>query len=46
MSFCMVILGIMAAVAIDTENPAHVNYSLVALTAICFSCAAYIEVKK
>lgn len=46
MSFWMTILGIMAAVAVDKSNPAHVNYSLVALTAICFSCAAYIEVKK
>lgn len=46
MGFWMMILGAMAAIAIDAENPAHVNYSLVALTAICFSCAAYIEVKK
>lgn len=46
MSFWMMILGIMAAISIDSEKPAHTNYSLVVLTAICFSCAAYIEVNR
>jgi len=46
MSFWMMILGIVAAISIDSEKPAHTNYSLVALTAICFSCSAYIEVMK
>lgn len=42
----LMIVGIMAAMSIDSQKPAHTNYSLVALAAVCFGLATYIEVVK
>lgn len=42
----LMILGTLAAMSIDSQKPEHTNYSLVALAAVCFGLAAYIEVMK
>lgn len=46
MTIFLMILGTLAALSTDSKKPANTNYSCVAITAICFAIAAYLEVHK
>lgn len=44
MIFLTIFIGSVAAFSIDSDKPAHTNYSLVGLVAICFFSAVLLKV--